>query len=280
MIARVSVAFVVAMLALAAPAAAQETLHFEYGPVKIAPGQNTIAIEENAFKPPVDGWITGFRPNLVRRDGSVPRVDVIHLHHGVWLKNLAPLFAAGEEKTEFKAPPGYGWRYRTTDRWHMNHMIHNLTPTEEEVFITYDLDFVPDTAPEAAGMNEIQTVWLDVMGISAYPVFDAKRGTGGHLHPGGLWTDMMLTRDGRTTRLFRSKAVYYEPAGAVSWDVSMTTTPANWRVQLRKGDVLSVSGTYDTRRASWYESMAIMPAMFDPGGTGVDPFTTNVDVEG
>ena len=312
MIMRVSIALLVASLAFAAPAAAQETLRFEYGPIKITPGQNTIALEENAFKPPVDGWITGFRPNLVRKDGSVPRVDVIHLHHGVWLKNLQPLFAAGEEKTEFKAPPGYGWRYRTTDQWHMNHMIHNLTPTEEEVYITYELDFVPDGDAAAAGMNEIETVWLDVMGLSAYPVFDAKRGTGGkdkrltypdevpgaprhrwtvpedgafvgtagHLHPGGLWTDMHITRDGRTTRLFRSKAVYYEPAGAVSWDVSMTATPPDWRVGLRKGDVITVSGTYDTRRASWYESMAIMPAMFDPGGTGNDPFSVDVDVEG
>jgi plastocyanin len=314
---RVSIALgiVLSLLALAAPASAQDgvqTLHYEYGPVTISPGQNTIALEPNTLKPPVDGWITGFRPNLVYKDGSVPRVDVIHLHHGVWLKNLQPLFAAGEEKTAFAVPPGFGWRYRTTDRWHMNHMIHNLTPTPEKVYITYDLDFVPDTSPAAAGMNEVQTVWLDTVG-GAYPVFDAKRGTGGkdrrftfpdearnaprnntwtvpedgaivgtagHLHPGGLWTDLTLTRDGRSTRLFRSKAVYYEPAGAVSWDVSMTATPPTWRVGLRKGDVLSVSGTYDTRRASWYESMAIMPTMFDPGGTGPDPFATNVDVEG
>jgi plastocyanin len=313
MTARVSIALGVLLgaLTLAAPASA-ETLHYEYGPITIKPGQNTIALEENTLKPPVDGWITGFRPNLVRKDGSVPRVDVIHLHHGVWLKNFAPLFAAGEEKTTFTAPPGFGWRYRTTDRWQMNHMIHNLTPTPEQVYITYDLEFVPDTDPAAAAMNEIETIWLDVMGLSAYPVFDAKRGQGGkdrrltypdevpgaprhswtvqedgalvgtagHLHPGGLWTDMTLTRDGRTTRLFRSKAVYYEPAGAVSWDVSMTATPQSWRVQLRKGDVVRVSGTYDTRKASWYESMAIMPAMFDPGGTGADPFTTDVDVEG
>ena len=319
MIARVSIALgiVLGMLALASPASAQDGvqhLHYEYGPIQIAPGQNTISIEENAVKPPVDGWITGFKPNLVRKDGSVPRVDVIHLHHGVWLKNLRPLFAAGEEKTTFAAPPGFGWRYRTSDKWHMNHMIHNLTPTPEEVYITYDLDFVPDTAPAAAAMNEIETVWMDVMGLSAYPVFDARRGTGGkdgrftypdeaamsvprkntwtapedgalvgtagHLHPGGLWTDLTLTRDGRSTRLFRSKAKYYEPAGAVSWDVSMTATPADWRVQIRKGDVLSVSGTYDTERASWYESMAIMPAMFDPGGTGNDPFAVDVDVDG
>jgi plastocyanin len=96
-----------------------------------------------------------------------------------------------------------------------------------------------------------------------------------------LWTDLKLTRGGRTVRLFRSVAKYFEPAGAVSWDVAMTTTPRDWKVQLRRGDVLSVSGTYDSRRASWYESMAIMPVAFNAGGTGgADPFVTNVDVPG
>ncbi|HZB77942.1 MAG TPA: hypothetical protein VE526_17050 [Solirubrobacteraceae bacterium] len=307
---------------LAAPAAAQDgpqTLSYEYGPVRIAPGQNTIAVEENRLKPPVDGWITRFKPDLVRAaDGTVPRVDVIHLHHGVWLSQddtnplgFAPLFAAGEEKTELTAPPGFGWRYDADDRWLMNHMIHNLTPTEEEVAITYELDFIPADSPAAAGIQEVETAFLDTVG-GWYPVFDARRGryggdrrftypdeangapangwtvpedgalvgSGGHLHPGGLWTDLELTRDGRTVRLFRSEAKYFEPAGAVSWDVAMTVTPADWRVGLRKGDVLSVSGTYDTKRASWYESMAIMPSMYARGASGPDPFTTNVNVPG
>jgi plastocyanin len=60
----------------------------------------------------------------------------------------------------------------------------------------------------------------------------------------------------------------------------MTATPPDWRVQVRRGDVLSVSATYDTRRASWYESMGIMPVLFDPGGSGADPFTTAVDRPG
>ena len=41
--------------------------------------------ELNDQRPPVDGWITAFKPNLTYADGKVPRVDVIHLHHGVWL---------------------------------------------------------------------------------------------------------------------------------------------------------------------------------------------------
>ena len=199
----------------------------------------------------------------------------------------------------------------------MNHMIHNLKPGATDVYITYDLDFIPDTSPAAAGMQEVRTLWLDVTGIQAYPVFDALKGQGGkddeltypdespalrgtnytkntwtatedgvlvgtagHLHPGGLYTDLKLTRNGRTVPIFRSRAKYFEPAGAVSWDVAMTATPPDWRVGVKRGDVLSISATYDTRKASWYESMGIMPVAFHPGGTGPDPFQVNVNVPG
>jgi plastocyanin len=298
-----------------APTAQAETLHYRFGPIHIAPGRNDIVFELNDQRPPVNGWITGFRPNLIYAgNGRTPRVDVIHLHHGVWLVNGAATFAAGEEKTAVQAPAGYGWRYRTSDQWVMNHMIHNLTPDATDVYITYDLDFIPDTAPEAAAIQEVRTMWLDVMGVQIYPVFDVRRGAGGrdgrytypreshqpgytrnryvvpedgvlvgtagHLHPGGLWTDMYLTRNGKRVRIFRSNAHYFEPAGAVSWDVAMEATPPDWRVGVKHGDVLSVSATYDSRRASWYESMGIMPAMFHAGGTGPDPFRVDVDRPG
>ena len=300
---------------LLVPAAAQaETLTYRFGPIHVGPGQNTIEIAGNELRPAVDGHITSFKPNLTYADGEVPRVDVVHLHHGVWLSNLQPLFAAGEEKTTIAAPPGFGWRYRTTDGWLMNHMVHNLTPKAADVYIDYEIEFVPDSAPAAASMREVRTLWLDVMGLQPYPVFDVHRGAGGrdgrytypreaglrgydrnrvtvqedgvlvgtagHLHPGGLWTDLRLERDGRSVRLFRSRAEYFEPAGAVSWDVAMTVTPETWRVGVRRGDVLSVSATYDSRRASWYESMGIMPVAFNPGGSGPDPFAERVDAPG
>ena len=85
-----------------------QRLHYEFGPVHIAPGQNTIEFEGNDLKPDVPGHIVRFKPDLEYADGTIPRVDVIHLHHGVWISNFAPLFAAGEEKTTNQAPDGYG----------------------------------------------------------------------------------------------------------------------------------------------------------------------------
>ena len=38
----------------------------------------------------------------------------------------------------------------------------------------------------------------------------------------------------------------------------MTGTKPSWRVAVKKGDKLDVSATYDTSKASWYESMGIM----------------------
>ena len=44
-----------------------------------------------------------------------------------------------------------------------------------------------------------------------------------------------------TKRIFRSRANYFEPAGNVSWDVAMSATDDNWKVNVKKGDVLSTS---------------------------------------
>jgi hypothetical protein len=59
--------------------------------------------------------------------------------------------------------------------------------------------------------------------------------------------------------LFRSDARYYEPAGAVSWDVSMEATRPEWRIRLKPGDTVSIDAAYDVSKASWYESMGILP---------------------
>jgi plastocyanin len=324
---RLCLALGVALLALALPVASASAttkgakrITYKFGPVDIKPGQNTISLEGNNGFPRVPGYITRFKPDLVRvSDGSIPRVDVLHLHHAVWLVNGYPQFAAGEEKTIADLPSGFGWRTKPGDRWVMNHMIHNLYPEPDKVYITYQIDFIPDTSPVAKKMKTVQTQWMDVEGLKAYPVFDVLKGSGrsgkftyptqqpnayrggpkrnewvvphdltliqtaAHLHPGGLYGDLYAKRGNKKVRLFHSRAKYYEPAGAVSWDVSMEATPKTWRVRLKKGDVVSVTGTYDSKRAAWYESMAIMPIAFAPSGTsGIDPFKhpDQVDVRG
>lgn len=152
-------------------------LHFEYGPIAILPGQNNIEIHPNQLKPSVPGYITRFAPNLIyTRSRQVPRVDVVHLHHGVWLMNGYPTMAAGEEKTTLVLPQGYGYHCNPSDRWLMNYMIHNLTPTPTSVKLTYNIDFVPDSAPAAKSIVAAHPLWMDVAGLKAYPVFDAGRG--------------------------------------------------------------------------------------------------------
>jgi hypothetical protein len=294
-------------------------LHYKYGPIDISPGQNTIEARVNQLKPDVPGYVTKFAPNLVYADdGSVPPVDVIHLHHGVWLSNFYPTFAAGEEKTILNFPQGFGLHYKPSDNWLMVYMIHNLTPVPTKVFITYDIDFVPDSEAAAESITPTNSQWMDVSGIRAYPVFDALKGqgkgkftfpdqaraaqksaigqahewtvpedvtivaTGGHVHPGGLYTDLTVTRDGVTKNLFRSEAKYFEPAGAVSWDVSMTVPKPGWKVALKAGDVVREHATYDTRNASWYESMGINQTFWAKGHVpgALDPFTDAVDTTG
>ena len=272
-----------------------------------------------------EGYITRFQPSLVEIMPSgelvTPSVWDLHLHHAVWLApGAGPTFASGEEKTIVKLPQGYGIKVAGVATWPLNYMIHALTAEGgRQVYLTWEIDWVPETSPARTDISEARIRWLDVAGApQVYPVFDAERsfdidGDGrwvfpddvptdpavpgyeergkisnqsswtvpgggatlvfgaGHLHPGGLNVDLEVARDGpdvgtvdgddpaEVRQLFRSDARYYDPAGAVSWDVSMEATRADWRIALDAGDTVSINTTYDVERASWYESMGILP---------------------
>ena len=197
------------------------------------------------------------------------------------------------------------------------------------MWITYDIDFIPATAPAAKHIQPVRPIWMDVQNGETYPVFNVPKGgghngeytypddaknpylggpaknvwtvdqdgvlisTAGHVHPGGLHDDLWLQRNGAvvptsrakpgttdTVHLFSSIAHYYEPAGPVSWDVTMSATPDNWRVQVHKGDKLEITATYDSKIASWYEGMGIMVVWMAYGHGGTDPFTTSVNEPG
>ncbi|MDQ5834092.1 MAG: hypothetical protein M3550_13705, partial [Actinomycetota bacterium] len=362
-----ALAVVLSTLVLVAPAGAvgssvtvsdgdngAKRMTYKIGPFDIIPGQNEISNKLIDQKPAVDGWITRIRPDLVYTNGKIPGVDVIHLHHGVWANisresSGSPFgelfFAAGEEKTVMRIPEGFGYEYEASDTWFLNHMIHNLTPVPTQVYMVYEIDFIPKTSPQARGIEPVRPIWMDVERGKFYPVFDVEKragrngrytypnddpqayaggrrrnewvadrdgvlvATAGHLHPGGLHNDLWVRRAGArvakarcatkgkaparkrcrreaprgrgaNAHLFRSKAKYFEPAGAVSWDVAMTGTPKDWRVKVRKGDTLWTSATYDTARAAWAESMGIMVVYMAESGPGKDPFKKRVDHPG
>jgi plastocyanin len=313
-----------------------EHLHFQTAPIVVKPGQNSInnVIVPPSQRPKVDGFIVRARPDLTYLDGTVPPVDVIHLHHGVWLNasgsspaspvgSVQPIFFGGEEKTVFRIPKGYGYAYKKTDSWILNEMIHNNTPNRTKVRLVWDLDFIPASAAIAKSVTPVIPLWMDVRRGWGYPVFDVAQHSGGadgqftfpdeaaadpyaggprqneftmpydativaavgHLHPGGLRDDIDLTRpgaaDGAARLIFRSQAKYYDPAGPVSWDVSLTASKPSWRVAVKAGDVLGIHTTYDARQSSWYENMGIVLLFAAPHeATGPDPFATAVDPTG
>ena len=289
-----------------------QRLTYRIGPFNIIPGQNDIDTQVIAQKPKVDGWITRIRPDLIYTNGKVPRVDVLHLHHGVWLNAgrqdaTSPglperFFAAGEEKTIMSFPKGYGYEYEADDTWLLNHMIHNLTPVptqglhglrdrlhpEDLAQGARDQAGPPDLdgrrerlvlpglqRGEGRGREGLYTYPNDEPAayqggrkqqrVDGRPRTACSSPTAGHLHPGGLHTDLWVRRQGAriaeaglreqelgqarasaasanaprgrgsNAHLFRSNAKYYEPAGAVSWDVAMTGTRHDWAVKVQQG---------------------------------------------
>jgi hypothetical protein len=160
-----------------------ERLRFSYGPITVKPGQNDVSITPLTIeKPSRDGYITRIRPDLVTADGTVPPVEQIHLHHGTWLSvpsyGNGPFFAAGEEKTVAPLPRGYGMPVQASDQWLLLYMVHSAIPDPMEVYIVYDVDFIPQDKAEQLGMKPAYPLWLDVR-PSGYPVFNTQRDFGG-----------------------------------------------------------------------------------------------------
>jgi hypothetical protein len=164
------------------PGACQR-LRFAYGPIAVKPGQNDVLVGPVTIeKPNRAGYITRIKPNLMRADGTIPPVEQVHLHHGTWLSQptygSGPFFAAGEEKTIGSFPIGYGMPVKPTDQWQLLYMVHSAVEQPMEVFITYDVDFIPKAKAAGVGIKPAYPVWLDVR-PSGYPVFNVQRRFGG-----------------------------------------------------------------------------------------------------
>lgn len=173
-------------------------IQFAFGPIQVRPGMNDAMLRPTVIEQPrYDGYIVRFQPNLVRAtDGSTPPVEQLHLHHATWL-NLGkaygegPFFAAGEEKTIAAFPTGYGMHVGANDVWGLLYMVHDAEANPDNVWITYNIDFVDQASAEKDGIVEAKPLWLDVQRQAIYkgapstganPVFNVQRGFG-HVDP-------------------------------------------------------------------------------------------------
>lgn len=172
-------------------------IHFAYGPITVKPGQNDVLIGPVTIeKPAYDGFITRFQPDLVDHTGQAPPIDVLHLHHGTWLNAYpsygnGPFFAAGEEKTILPFPKGYGMHVGARDTWLLLYMVHSEVAQPQEVWITYDVDFVAEDDAKKIGIVNAKPVWLDVQhkpiakgapDTGGNPVFNVQKGFGHYDH--------------------------------------------------------------------------------------------------
>jgi hypothetical protein len=169
-------------------------IKFAFGPIVVKPGENDALIEPVTIeKPAYTGYITRFKPDLVRAlDGESPPTDDMHLHHATWLNaypsyGRGPFFASGEEKTIATFPDGYGMRVGAMDTWLLLYMVHNDITTPEVVWLTYDIDYIADGDAAEFDMVPIKPLWLDVQNprihpeapnTSSNPVFNVQRGFG------------------------------------------------------------------------------------------------------
>ena len=169
------------------------------------------------------------------------------------------------EKTIFSMPAPYGYLTKASDRWLINYMIHDLTNKPYTVYITYDVDFVAAELGGSAEEDEAGEARVDGRGERArvprvrraarrrherqvspsrtrrrtpiptggqlgnqwtLPYSGTLVSVAGHLHPGGLYDDLMVVQTGRqghphtgrpgaggdvpsSVRIFRSTAHYF-----------------------------------------------------------------------
>ena len=75
-------------------------------------------------------------------------------------------------------PQGYGLKVGGDDRWGLNYMLHSLNADSgRQVYVTWEIDWVPETDPPRTDIQTTRVQWMDVAGLPhIYPVFDAERG--------------------------------------------------------------------------------------------------------
>ena len=94
----------------AGPRPGVQRLHYEFGPIHIAPGQNTIEFEGNDLKPDVPGQIVRFKPDLELRATATSRASTSSTSTTASGSPTSRRCSRpARRRRPSQAPEGYGW---------------------------------------------------------------------------------------------------------------------------------------------------------------------------
>ena len=231
---------VVAAFALFAPGVAHaetKTLTFTTSAITV-PAFGVATAPTLAPSPSEDGYVVSLQAEVVDAQGQVQGRRRVMLHHIVIAKvgardatcggSVERFYAEGEERTQMRLPPGYGYPNRATDRWGLLYMLMNHTAKPLAGYVRYTVQYVVGEQ-----LTPVKPVWLDVRNCTGPdPSFDvpgtggrfsvATRtmswtspesglivGGGGHLHGGGIRLELSNTTCGAD--LFTSQPTWGGP---------------------------------------------------------------------
>jgi Stress up-regulated Nod 19 len=194
-------------------------------------------------KPCNDCYITSMKADLIYPDGRRAGYSTnAQLHHMVlasWTNRQDatcyfgfpfPLglmfgqrfFASGDERTDIRMPPGYGYRVNSTDIWNLIYELAGMQAEAQNVMINMRFEWVPASTP---GMTNVEPIWMDVAqcGFStirrpagrsqASWTWNVNRpggvmAIGGHIHDGG--ENITIRNDSTGQLICDSRAGYGE----------------------------------------------------------------------
>jgi hypothetical protein len=250
--------------------------HLGAGIPRIAPGELNLVPLIGVPPPCQDCYVLGLQPDLVYLDGSPANLDTgPMLHHAVWtdMSRRDPVcssntlvgqlghrvFAAGNERTGFAAPEGFGMPVGR-GVWGGAVELMNMSQELKLVYVQLTSRWVPLSTPN---IEPVTSVWLDIdscgdsevnipAGVTDIP-WDWRSkltgrviGAGGHLHDGGQWLSLVNQTTGE--HVCTSVAGYGTKPQYLGSVESMSTCAWDRLGSVRKGDVLRLNAHYNTAR--------------------------------
>jgi plastocyanin len=285
----------------ARPATGVETLVYTT-PAITVPGYGVVTQPILTQSPRDDGYVVGLKAEVVDAKGRVQGRRKVMLHHIVIGKLGVPdatcggstqrFYAEGEERTQMRLPPGYGYPNKGTDHWYLLYMLMNHKPQTLVGYIRYTVTYVTGET-----LKPVQPVWLDVRNCTGLdPSFDVP-GTGkrfsayvrtmdwtsptsgrivaggGHLHGGGIRLELHNVTCG--TEPFVSEPTWggYVPHPILHepGPTHMSQFTSEEGIPVAAGQTLRLTAVYDNGQPHT-RTMGIMLLYVAPGPvTGCQP---------